>query len=58
MTELDEVKSELHSLGRELAGLRPLVLEVHGNMPRIAVALETLARVTEQIGRASCRETV
>ena len=26
-----------------------MVLEVHGNMPRIAVALETLARVTERL---------
>lgn len=49
MTELDEVKNELHGLGREVAGLRPLVLEVHSNMPRIAVALETLARVTERL---------
>lgn len=49
MQALEDVRSEVHVLGKEIAGLRPLVHEVHANMPRIAVALETLARVTEKL---------
>lgn len=49
MPGLEEIKDEVHGLSREIAGLRPLVHEVHNNMPRIATALETLARVTEKL---------
>lgn len=49
MTDLDSIRGELQGLGKEVAGLRPLVLEMNSNMPRIAVALETLARVTEKL---------
>lgn len=49
MQGLEEVKDEVHSLGLEIAGLKPLVNEVHNNMPRIAKALETLATVTERL---------
>ena len=45
MAETD-VAREVQNLGCELAELRPLVHEVHSNMPRIALALETLAAVT------------
>lgn len=43
------VAEEVQNLRLEISGLRPLVLEMHGNMPRIAMALETLARVTEKL---------
>lgn len=49
MAGLEEIKDEVHSLGKEIAGLRPLVHEMHNNMPRIVEALETLARVTEKL---------
>lgn len=43
------VEQEVHNLRLDIAKLQPLVNEVHENMPRIAVALETLARVTEKL---------
>jgi hypothetical protein len=49
MVGLDEVKVEMHKLGLEIAGLRPIVQEVHNSMPRIVMALETLAGVTVRL---------
>lgn len=46
---LDEVKVEMHKLGLEIAGLRPIVQEVHNSMPRIVLALEMLAGVTVRL---------
>ena len=43
------IESEVHSLGMQIAGLHPLVTEVHSQMPRIAEALETLAMVTAKL---------
>ncbi len=48
MSELDEIKESVHGLKVEIAGLRPVVSEIHSHMPRITVALETLARVEEK----------
>ncbi len=49
MSELDEIKDSVHGLKVEIAGLRPVVSEIHSHMPRITLALETLARVTEKL---------
>jgi hypothetical protein len=46
---LDEVRVEVHRMGLEIAGLRPIVQEVHSSMPRIVQALETLAGVTARL---------
>jgi len=40
---MDNVEDELHNIKLEVAGLKPLVVEMHSSMPRIARALETLA---------------
>lgn len=48
MSGLEAVKDEIHGLSNEIAGLKPIVKEMHLNMPRITKALETLARVTEK----------
>lgn len=45
----DGVEKEVHRLGLAIAKLQPLVNEVHEHIPRIALALETLARVTEKL---------
>jgi predicted nucleic acid-binding Zn-ribbon protein len=45
---LEEVQKAVHGLEKQVAGLAPLVNEMHGHMPRIAQALETLARVEER----------
>lgn len=44
--ELDELKDNIHELGKEVAGLKPMVKEVHGYMPRIVSAMEKLAEVS------------
>ena len=49
MPEQDGVKNEVQLLGKQIAGLQPLVREVHNQMPRIAEALETLAMVTAKL---------
>ena len=38
----------MHGLETELAGLKPIVVDIHNSMPRITRALETLAKVTAQ----------
>lgn len=49
MSELEAIKDEVNGISRELSGLRPLVNEMHSNMPRIAKALETLAGVSVKL---------
>lgn len=49
MPELEGIKSEVHSLNKTIAGLQPMVKDVHTQMPRILEALETLAKVTVKL---------
>lgn len=49
MPSLQDVQAEVGNLGRQVATLTPMVHDMHQNMPRIATALETLARVTEKL---------
>jgi len=49
MAEVDALKDEVHGLRNEFSALKPLVNEMHANMPRIVLALETLARITERL---------
>lgn len=46
MDEINKLRDAVNLLGREVSELKPVVLDVHSNMPRIAQALETLAKVT------------
>jgi hypothetical protein len=49
MPEVEEIRKEVFKLCNALAGITPLVTEVHGQMPRIAEALETLAMITAKL---------
>ena len=49
MSELAGIQSEVHALGTQIAGLQPMVQEVHGQMPKIAEALEILAGVSAKL---------
>lgn len=49
MADLESLREALHGLEKQVAGLHPVVKDMHSNMPRIATALETLARVTERL---------
>jgi len=49
MNELSEIKESVHTLETEISGLKPIVSDIHANMPRIAKAMETLARATERL---------
>src|SRR6185369_7157266 len=47
--ELEGLQKDIHGLSLELAGLKPLVKEVHNHIPRITNALETLADVSARL---------
>jgi chromosome segregation ATPase len=49
MSELEGIRGEVHSLCKTIAGIQPLVKEVHGQMPRIAEALESLAAISAKM---------
>lgn len=49
MPELEAIRKEVHALSNTIAGLSPLVVDTHSQIPRIAEALESLAVVTTKL---------